>query len=113
MELLRDFKKFTTKKMIQTIAENPKESRREWLLWMFERAGKEKTNGNRYQFWQHHNHPLELWSEKIMRQKINYIHKNPVVSGFVIDPTDWKYSSAKNFQGNKTVLEIDDIGFFS
>jgi len=48
--LLRDFKKFTAKKVIKAIEENPGESRKEWLLWMFERAGKKKENITKHQF---------------------------------------------------------------
>jgi nicotinic acid phosphoribosyltransferase len=111
MELLRDFKKHTSKKAIEVIENNPQESRREWLLWMFKRAGKKQGNISKYQFWQHHNKPIELWSEKVIKQKIDYIHNNPVEIGFVTNPEDWKYSSARNFQEDHTVLEIDDIGF--
>ena len=110
-ELLRDFKKYTAKKVLQAIKENPQESRKEWLLWMFERAGKKIANTSQYQFWQHHNQPIELWSPSVIKQKVNYIHNNPVETGFVIDPVDWKYSSARNFQDDHTVLQIDDIGF--
>lgn len=110
--LLRDFKKFTSKKLINSIKNNQQESRREWLLWMFEKAGKERSNVSKYQFWQQHNQPIELWSEEVIKQKVNYIHNNPIESGFVTDAIDWKYSSAKNFQDDHTVLEIDDIGFF-
>lgn len=111
MELLRDFKKYTAKKVIETIETNPQESRKEWLLWMFERAGKKAGNINKYQFWQHHNKPIELWSEKVIKQKIDYIHNNPVESGFVTNPVDWKYSSARNYQDDNTILAIDDPGF--
>ncbi|WP_396600924.1 REP-associated tyrosine transposase [Algibacter sp. R77976] len=111
-ELLRDFKRHTAKKLIETIENNPQESRKEWLLWMFERAGKRNATTSKYQFWQHHNKPIELWSEKVIKQKIDYIHNNPVESGFVTNSVDWKYSSARNFQDDNTVLTIDDIGFF-
>ncbi|MDG1509897.1 MAG: transposase, partial [Flavobacteriaceae bacterium] len=37
---------------------------------------------------------------------------NPVVSGFVTKPEDWKYTSARNYSGNNTILEIDYTGFF-
>ncbi|WP_299313042.1 transposase [uncultured Aquimarina sp.] len=119
MELLRDFKRYTSKKLLERIENNPQESKKEWLLWMpvlsyvegFERAGKKKGNINKYQFWQHHNKPIELWSEKVIKQKIDYIHNNPVESGFVTNPIDWKYSSARNFQDDHTCLEIDSIGF--
>jgi len=80
---------------------------------MFEKAGKEKGNIIKHQFWQHHNKPIELWSTKVIKQKIDYIHNNPVESGFVINPIDWKYSSEKNFSEDSSVLKIDDIGFLA
>ncbi len=64
MELLRDFKKHTSKKIIEAIENNPQESKRELFLWLFERAGKKQANVSKYQFWQHHNKPIELWSDK-------------------------------------------------
>lgn len=92
--------------MIYEIENNPQESRKEWLLWMFKCADKKQGNISKYQFLQHHNKPVELWSEKVIKQKIDYIHNNPVESGFVTNPVDWKYSSARNFQDDHTVLEI-------
>src|SRR5690606_25584121 len=78
--LLRDFKSHTSKKVIEAIESNPQESRKEWLLWMFERAGKKNATTSKYQFWQHHNKPIELWSDSVIKQKIDYIHNNPVES---------------------------------
>lgn len=109
--LLRDFKKYTSKKVLEAIEENPQESRKEWLLWMFEKAGKEKSNVSKYQFWQHHNKPIELWSTAVIKQKLDYIHNNPVKEGFVTQPTQWKYSSARNIAEEDPSFEIDSIGF--
>ena len=109
--VLRDFKKYTSKQVVKAIIDHPEESRKEWLLWMFERAGKKKGNVSRYQFWQHHNKPIELWSTAVIKQKLDYIHNNPIKAGFVTRPEDWKYSSARNFQDDHTVMEIDAIGF--
>jgi len=109
--LIRDFKSYTSKKIMQAIEENPQESRKEWLLWMMEKAGKKNSNITKRQFWQQHNKPIELWTDKVIQQKIDYIHNNPVESGFVTDPIDWKYSSARNYQDDQTVLEIDSNGF--
>ena len=111
-ELLRDFKRHTAREIIKAIEDNPQESRKEWLLWMFERAGTKNATTSKYQFWQHHNKPIELWSEKVIKQKIDYIHNNPILTGFVVNAIDWKFSSARNFQEDHTVLQIDDIGFF-
>ena len=106
--LMRDFKDFTSRKMLKLIAENPQESRKDWLLWMFEKAGKKNSNVEKSQFWQQNNQPIEIWSLKVFEQKLNYIHNNPVETGFVTDPVDWKYSSARNYGNNdQTVLEID------
>lgn len=106
--LIRDFKGFTSRKMLKTIEENAQESRKEWMLWMFEKAGKKNSNVKNRQFWQQNNKPIELWSLKVFEQKLNYIHNNPVISGFVTNPIDWKYSSARNYGNNDdTILEID------
>lgn len=109
--LLRDYKKYTSKRIVDAIQDNPQESRKEWLLAMFMQAASIKKNVKNYQFWQHHNQPIELWSAKLIKQKLNYIHKNPVHSGFVVRPEEWKYSSARNFQDDHTILEIDDMRF--
>ena len=106
--LMRDLKGFTSRKLLKTIEDNPQESRREWMLWMFERAGKKNSNVKGKQFWQQNNQPIEIWSLKVFEQKLDYIHNNPVESGFVTDPIEWKYSSARNYGNNdQTVLEID------
>ena len=107
-DIVRDFKKFTAKQIIKAIEEHPAESRKEWILWMFERAGKKNSNVTNKQFWQQNNKPIEIWSLKVFEQKLEYIHNNPVESGFTTDPIDWKYSSARNYGNNDhTILEID------
>jgi len=108
--LLRDFKGFTSRRLIKEIEENPQESRKEWLLRMMERAAKKKSNVTKRQFWQQNNKPIELWSAKVLKQKIDYIHNNPVESGFVTNPIDWKYSSARNYADDETILKIDNQG---
>ena len=108
-DLMKSLKMFTSKKLQNMIKQNPKESRREWLSWMFERAGKKNSNIQNGQFWQQHNKPIELWSSKVIDQKVDYIHLNPVVAGFVMEPEHWKYSSAIDYSGGKGVLGIDYV----
>ena len=79
---------------------------------MLERAGKKNATTSKFQFWQHHNKLIELLSENVIKQKINYIHNNPVENGFVTNAIDWKYSNTRNYQEDQTILEIDDIAFF-
>ncbi|MEQ9405054.1 MAG: transposase, partial [Cyclobacteriaceae bacterium] len=106
-DLLRDFKTFTSKRMQSMIEENNRESRKEWMLWMMEKAGSEKSNIKKRQFWQQHNKPIELWSADVIDQKVDYIHNNPVESGFVVEPEHLKYSSAIDYGGGTGLLKID------
>ena len=104
-DLLGDIKRFTNRKIIQAIIENPKESRKEWLLEQFKKAAEQSSNVNKYQFWRHDNKPIELWSNKVIAEKINYIHYNPVEEGLVYRPEDYVYSSARDYSGEKGLLD--------
>lgn len=106
-ELLKSLKTYTSKQLQLAIITNVQESRKEWLLWMMRRAGSKNSNVKNRQFWQQNNHPIELWSIEVIEQKLNYIHDNPVESGFVLEPHHWKYSSAIDYSGGKGLLDID------
>ena len=84
--VIRDIKKFTAVKIIEAIQNNPQESRRELLMWLFERAGTRNLNNTRYQFWQQHSHPIEPNTNEKLDQRLNYIHNNPVAAGIVRYP---------------------------
>jgi putative transposase len=105
--VLGRFKEYTSKQLVKAISENFRESRREWMMEMFANAGAKSSNVKRYQFWQHDNHPIELWSTAVIEQKANYLHDNPVVAGFVTEGCYWKYSSAIDYSGGKGLIEID------
>ncbi|PTX21550.1 REP element-mobilizing transposase RayT [Pontibacter mucosus] len=85
-ELLKELKTYTSKQLQKAIAEHNQESRKEWMLWLMERAGLKTSNVKHRQFWQQHNKPIELWSAAVIDQKIDYIHNNPVEAGFVSEP---------------------------
>ncbi|MDN5204595.1 transposase [Fulvivirgaceae bacterium BMA10] len=105
-DVIRDVKSYTSKELRETIADNKQESRRRWMLWMFELAGKRNKRNNRFQFWQQHNHPIELSTNEMMEQRLDYIHNNPVAAGFVNEPENWLWSSANQYAGNKGRLEV-------
>ena len=71
-EIMRDFKKHTAKKIIQTIIEEP-ESRREWLLEHFQKYCKELKRKQTYKIWQDGYHAEECYSTKWIEEKANYI----------------------------------------
>jgi putative transposase len=104
--LLGRFKEHTSKTLVKAIIENPQESRKEWLLWMFKRAAAKSSNVKQYQFWQHNNKPIELWSAHVIEQKADYLHDNPVEAGFVTDAWHWRYSSAIDYADGKGLIEI-------
>jgi hypothetical protein len=59
-----------------------------------------------YQFWQEGSHPELIQGEAMMRQKIEYIHNNPVQRGYVDLPIHWRYSSARNYAGLEGLMEV-------
>jgi REP element-mobilizing transposase RayT len=106
-EILRDLKKYTSNQIIKAIQSNTRESRKEWILEIFGKAGIRNSNNQEFQFWQQHNHPIEIYSPKIISQKIEYVHNNPVSSGFVSEADHYLYSSARNYAGQKGILEVE------
>ncbi|MEI9945513.1 MAG: transposase [Chitinophagaceae bacterium] len=106
-DLLRDFKKFTSKQVIKAIAENKQESRREWLLSIFKKAGEENSRNTTYQFWRQDNQPKELFSPAFIFQKLNYIHNNPVEAGIVDNPEEYLYSSARDYKQTRKCGLLD------
>ncbi|MEJ7780753.1 MAG: transposase [Daejeonella sp.] len=105
--LLGRFKEYTSKTLVKTIEQNIQESGRDWMLPMFRKAGAKSSNVQVNQFWQHDNHPIELWSPEVSDQKVEYVHNNPVVAGFVEEAWHWKYSSAVDYYGSKGLIEIE------
>ena len=103
-DVIRDFKKFTSKKIIKQIIEQP-ESRREWMLDFFKKKAEASSKNKTYKFWQTGNHAIELINENFTWEKINYVHNNPVEEKFVNQSFDWKYSSATNYAELDSVLK--------
>jgi REP element-mobilizing transposase RayT len=102
--LIGDFKRFTSKAIVKAIQENPRESRKEFLLNQFLETGSQTSNVKTYQFWRHDNRPIELWSNKVIDQKLDYVHQNPVEEGLVFRAEDYRYSSAIDYAGERGLL---------
>ena len=105
-DIIRDLKSYTSRHIRKAIEDNQSESRREWLLGTMGYYGKWNRKNNDFQFWQQHYHPIELSDNKIIDQRLGYVHQNPVVAGFVNEAADWVYSSAKDYEGRKGMIEI-------
>ena len=115
-DIMRDMKKFTSVKILEAIKTEP-ESRRECLpagqagmLELFKEAGEANSNNIVYQFWQQYNHPIECDTPEILKQKMDYVHENPVRAGFVEKAEDWVYSSAADYYANrKGLIELSYV----
>ena len=108
-DILRDLKTFTSKAIIKDIIQNTKESRSEWLLRLFKYFAKFNRNNKTYQFWQQHNHPIELDNPKWILQKLDYIHLNPVRAKWVTQAEHYLYSSARQYAGQSGLLDVEII----
>ena len=95
------FKSWTAKKLIQYLAENKVRQILDQLAF-YKKAHK---NDRAYQFWQEGVHPELIQDEDMIRQKVEYIHLNPVERGYVDKPEHWRYSSARNYSGQQGLLE--------
>ncbi len=102
--IVRDFKKYTSTQIIKAIENNPRESRRNWMLWIFKSAG--NKNNKFYPFWNQDIHAEQLISNKFQDQKLDYIHNNPVKANVVDAPENYLYSSERDYFGTKGLLDI-------
>ena len=108
---IRDFKKHTSKVIVKEILISGIESRKKWMLNLFSNAAKQKNKKSNYQLWTHENHAIEVFSNTFIKEKITYIHNNPVKNGIVQNPEEYIYSSAKFYAGEESVLEIIPVDF--
>jgi len=104
-DILRDFKKFTSKSIIGQIINEP-ESRRDWMLEYFRKAGEDLKGIKEFKFWQNGNHAEIISSNKFFDEKLDYIHNNPVKELIVEKPEDYFFSSARNYAGLNNYLDI-------
>jgi putative transposase len=102
-DIMRDFRQFTSRS-IRTLLEA---DGRLAFLDFFRRAAEGRPQ-QEFKVWSDDFHPIALKSDQWIRQKVEYIHNNPVRKGFVELPEYWKYSSVRNWlHDDETVIEID------
>ncbi len=107
--IINDFKTFTSKAIIQEI-KNTDESRKKWMLRLFEEAGSKLKRISHYKVWRDGNHPVELDTNRMLDQRLAYLHENPVKQGVVYHAEDYCNSSAIDYSGGRGLIEVDLIG---
>jgi REP element-mobilizing transposase RayT len=109
-DFVRDIKKFTCKKLIRTLINNHRESRKNWMVNMFDYAGKNNNDNVYYQLWKNDYHPIMLYNPRRLKIAMNYLHNNPVKAGFVWEPWHYKYSSGIDYYTNeKGLIKIEKL----
>ena len=105
-ECVSRFKSFTARQIIDQLENQGSGHLLERL-----HAGKlaHKTD-RKYQLWQEGSHAELIFSETVMRQKLDYIHQNPVKRGYVDHAEHWRYSSARNYAGQEGLVAIEPWG---
>jgi REP element-mobilizing transposase RayT len=104
-EILRDFKKFTSKQIIEEIKKS-NESRAEWFLDKFSFEARKTGRAENYKVWQDANHAIEISGYIHVEGKIEYIHLNPVRAGWVNEEADYVYSSARDYADGKGLVKV-------
>jgi len=96
------FKSYTAKFLIKYLEEQ--QSTR--ILEQLKFYKKLHKTDRQYQVWEEGSHPQLIQNEEMLRQKLEYIHYNPVKRGYVDKPTDWRYSSARNYEGREGLIPV-------
>jgi putative transposase len=97
-----DFKSYTARRIVDFLRERQVHTLLEGLEYHKARHKTDRT----FQVWQEGSHPEVIENEEMLRQKIEYIHQNPVKRGYVCDPTHWRYSSARNYAKIEELVSV-------
>ncbi len=99
---IADFKSFTARQIIDLLkARNVR-----MILQQLKYYKAQHKDDRPYQFWQEGSHPQSIENDEMMWQKLEYIHNNPVVRGYVDEPTHWRYSSARNYAEQEGLIRV-------
>ena len=100
-----DFKSFTARRLIDLLeAQNA-----HLILKLLHYLKAAHKTDREYQLWIEGSHPQQIQNEEIMRQKLEYIHLNPVKRGYVDDPIHWRHSSARNYAGLPSLFPVKTV----
>ena len=90
-DALRLLNGVSARRVIQYLKENNFNS----SLFKLRTATRERNH--KHSVWEHHSDSLEIFGEDTFRQKVEYIHMNPVRAGLVASPLDYGFSSARQW----------------
>jgi REP element-mobilizing transposase RayT len=99
--MLRDFKSAIGRQVVDAL----KKTERNRLLQQLsvDRLPRRRKDA-RFRVLQPDNYIKRVVSDSFFRQKLNYMHENPVREGLVQKPADYRYSSARWYAGKEDEL---------
>jgi len=100
---MQKFKAHTAKEILKLLQENNVKTILDQLAF-YKKAHKKETT---YQLWQEGIAPKLIQGEKMMIDRIKYIHNNPVKRGYVDEANHWRYSSARDYDGVRGLLDVE------
>ncbi len=102
-DIMRDFKRFTSGRILRQAEVDGK------LHWLDKfRQGGEHTARAEYKVWQDDYWDKLIFSPEMLRQKLDYMHNNPVRADLARTPAEYAYSSYRNYElGDEAWIEID------
>src|SRR5215472_16347390 len=69
-----------------------------------------ETREDEKHFWQRRFYAFNVWSEKKLWEKLNYMHRNPVQRKLVRHPKEWPWSSWSHYEKREEgLLRIDSV----
>lgn len=104
-DIVQQFGSFTAHEILKKLREQDQKD----LLDVFQQ--KKRDQRHKHSIWQDIQ-AKNIYSMKFLRQKIEYIHQNPVAKDWKLanDRADYPYSSAGYYDyGRKPIIEITDI----
>ena len=100
---MRKFKRHTSKEILTLLQEQNVTTILEQLKF-YKKGHKIKSE---YQLWQEGFQPKLIQSEAMFKDRINYIHHNPIERGYVDNAVHWRYSSARDYEGVCGLIEVE------
>ncbi len=101
-QIIRDLKGYTSREIKKSLEKNSGSL----MYQILEQSGTLNSRNKNFQLWQQHNHPIEMSTDFMFDQRVNYIHANPVKAELVTFPEEWKWSSAIDFNEGQGLLEL-------
>jgi len=93
-DVLRLLNGISAHRVIQYLKENNFERS------LFKLRGQTRERNHKHSVWQHHPDSLEIFGEETFKQKVKYIHQNPVRAGLTPNPSEYTFSSARQWAGH-------------